>query len=79
MHCHEPRLKDDFSPSVETSLKALFPTAKDVRHCSVDRLTLLTFPTAEAAGAALGNMKETDVFGPINVMLVSEVGNEMPF
>merc|ERR1719319_893691 len=64
------RLKEDYSPEVEAQLKALYPEAKDVRHCTVDKLTIVTFPTAEAAAAAAS--RPTDLAKPVMVMLVSE-------
>ena len=58
---------------MEAQLKALYPEAKDVRHCTVDKLTIVTFPTAEAAAAAAS--RPTDLAKPVMVMLVSEVAH----
>jgi len=66
------RLKDDFSSEVEKQLKSQFPEAKDVRHCSIDKLTVITFPTAESAKKAVRNLGNGDVIKPVNVMLLSE-------
>jgi len=64
------RLREEYSPEVEGKLKTLYPEARDVRHCTVDRLTIVTFPSAEAAAAAAA--RPTELAKPVMIMLVSE-------
>ena len=71
------RIKEDYSPEIEGKLKAQFPEAKDVRHCTVDKLTVVTFPNQEVAHKAVRTQGESDLYSPVNVMLVSEVGFQM--
>ena len=66
------RIKEDYSPEIEGKLKAQFPEAKDVRHCTVDKLTVVTFPNQEVAHKAVRTQAESDLYSPVNVMLVSE-------
>jgi hypothetical protein len=67
------RLKGEFDPVVEQILKAHFPDAKDVRHCPVDRLTVLTFPSTAAAQQAVRAGDECDLMKPVTVLPLNEV------
>ena len=71
------RIKEDYSPEIEGKLKAQFPEAKDVRHCTVDKLTVVTFPNQEVAHKAVRTQAGSDLYSPVNVMLVSEVGSQL--
>ena len=43
-----------------------------MRHCGADKLTIVTFPTAQAASKALVKETACDLFKPVMAMLVSE-------
>ena len=63
---------DSFNAEVEAKLRAYFPEAKDVRHCGADKMTIVTFPTAAAAKAALVKETACELFKPVMAVLVSE-------
>ena len=65
-------VSDTFNAEVESKLRAYFPEAKDVRHCGADKLTIVTFPTAQAAKKGLVKESACDLFKPVMAMLVSE-------
>jgi len=65
-------VSDIFNAEVEAKLRAYYPEAKDVRHCGADKLTIVTFPTAQAASKALVKETACDLFKPVMAMLVSE-------
>merc|ERR1712088_551591 len=65
-------VSDIFNAEVEAKLRVYYPEAKDVRHCGADRLTIVTFPTAQAASKALVKETACDLFKPVMAMLVSE-------
>jgi len=65
-------VSDTFNAEVEAKLRAYFPEAKDVRHCGADKLTIVTFPTAQAAKKALVKETACELFKPVMAMLVSE-------
>ena len=68
-------MKDEFTPEVSKKLKSQFPEARDVRHCDIDKLTILTFPSAEVAAKAVRNQDDNnELFRPVNIMQLSEVG-----
>merc|ERR1711890_57936 len=63
------RMKENFSPAVEKQLKSLFPEARDVRYCGVDKVAILTFANADIANKALRNQKDdSELVAPLNVL-----------
>jgi hypothetical protein len=66
------RLKEKFTPEVEKKFKEQFPTARNVRHCRLNKVVVVTFPTAEAADKAIENLDDEGVAVPIYVMKLAE-------
>lgn len=67
------RTKKEFSTEVENLLKTQFPDSIDIRHCGMDRLTTVTFPTAKAATAALANLPtKGQAVSPVDALTTTE-------
>jgi len=62
----------EFSPEIESEVKSQFPGVKDVRHCTIDKLMVLTFPTAEAANKAARTFNSQGPVKPLSVVLCNE-------
>merc|ERR1719348_847908 len=67
------RMKENFSPEVEKKIKSIFPEARNVGYCGVDKVAILTFANADIAHKALRNLKDdSDLVAPLNVMPLSK-------
>ena len=81
-----PSLKDDWSclvrvnldshTEVERKIKEQFPIAGNICYCSLTKIYIVTFPTAEAADKAIDNLDDEGVALPINVIKLAEYPEE---